>query len=204
VDKKWYSWAQTIQSIAQAGLEYSRDPYDRERFRQLRRLSVEIVSEYTELTTQKVTELFANETGYQTPKVDVRAVVQHGGKLLLVQENDEKWSLPGGWAEPNLSVRQNAEREVLEESGFKVEASRLVAVLDRNRHVDDEFPYSVYKIFVECTYLEGEFSSNIETSDARFFSREEIPELSTTRTTMAQVQMCFDHLAGKHPGVLFD
>lgn len=204
MNERWYEWAQTIQSIAQAGLEYSRDPFDRDRFQQLRQLSVEIVAEHTELTTETVTGLFANETGYQTPKVDVRAAVPNEGTVLFVQEIDGKWALPGGWAEPMLSLKENARKEVLEESGLRVEPASIIAILDRNRHVDDDYPYSVYKVFIACKLLGGNFVPNLETNDARFFGRHEIPELSQTRTTLAQVMMCFDHLERNDGAVIFD
>ena len=111
--QQWLAWAQQLQAIAHAGLEYSKDKFDLERFAQIRELSVEILSSYTEVGTRKLTELFANETGYQTPKVDTRAVVPRDGKLLFVHESDDgKWALPGGWAEIQLSVKENVEKEV--------------------------------------------------------------------------------------------
>lgn len=204
MNKSWLLWAQRIQAIAQAGLEYSRDSYDRERFQQLRGLAVEIVSEYTGIGEERVADLFANESGYQTPKVDVRAVVQSDGRLLFVKEADGKWALPGGWAEPHLSLKENVAKEVLEESGMTVEVSEVIAILDRNRYLDDNYPYSVYKVFVGCRFLGGRFERNIETSAAQFFHEREVPELSVTRNTERQVEMCFEYINGKYDGVIFD
>jgi ADP-ribose pyrophosphatase YjhB (NUDIX family) len=204
MQEKWLAWAQEIQSIAQAGLEYTRDPFDRERFERLRNLSVQIVSEYTGISDEKVRDLFAGETGYQTPKVDVRAVVHKEGKLLFVKELDNKWALPGGWAEPNLSLRENVSREVLEEAGVSVEPLRVLAILDRNKHTEDTYPYSVYKIFVQCRYLDGQFESNIETSDAGFFARDNIPELSIIRNTARQIDLCFESISGGSHEAIFD
>jgi len=202
--QQWLTWAQEIQSIGQAGVEYSPDEFDRERFKRLRSLAAEIISQYADISIEKATDLFAGENGYQTPKVDVRAVVPQDDRILLVKENDNKWALPGGWAEPNLSLRENVAKEVMEEAGVTIEPQAVIAILDRNRHTDDNYPYSVYKIFVRCTYLGGQFEHNIETSDAKFFSRTEIPELSITRTTMNQLLLCFDRLLDNNIETLFE
>jgi ADP-ribose pyrophosphatase YjhB (NUDIX family) len=203
--QQWLVWVQQMQAIAQVGLEYSKDRFDLERFAQLRKLSVEILSSYTEIGTEKLTELFANESGYQTPKVDIRAVVPDGDRILLVREMDDgKWALPGGWADINLSVKENAEKEVEEESGITTEAERLIAVLDRNRYTHDDFPYSVYKIFVVCRAVGGAFQTNIETSEARYFAADDLPPLSELRNTPEQVAMCFAHLNGQTNEVVFD
>lgn len=98
IEEKWLAWAKQIQSIAQAGLTYTRDDYDYERYIELRQLSAEILETYTEYDMKTIQELFTNETGYQTPKVDIRAAVIKDGKILLVKEKaDGKWSIPGGW-----------------------------------------------------------------------------------------------------------
>ncbi len=203
--QQWLAWAQQLQSIAQAGLEYSKDKFDLERFAKVRELSVEILNSYTGIDTRRLTDLFANETGYQTPKVDTRAAVPKGDKLLFVRESDDgKWALPGGWAEIQLSLKENVEKEVREESGITAEAHRLIAVLDRNRYTDDDYPYSVYKIFVECRAVGGSFKPNTETTDARFFGEGELPELSALRNTESQVAMCFAFLRGTERQVVFD
>lgn len=121
MDPKWLCWAKQLQSIAQAGLAYSKDKYDIERFQQIRNLSAEILSEYTGISNEKIKELFCNETGYQTPKVDVRGAIFKDDKILLVKESiDGSWSMPGGWAEPNLSVKENIIKEVKEEAGLYI------------------------------------------------------------------------------------
>ncbi len=204
MNSKWLEWAQQILSIAQAGLEYSKGPFDLERYEKLRKLSAEIVATYATIDVEKAETLFASDKGYQTPKVDVRAVVQNEGKLLLVKEHDDRWALPGGWAEPNLSLRENVVKEALEEAGMNVRPRRVVAILDRNRYAGDLYPYSVYKVFVECDLLGGEFKQNLETRAAEFFSEDEIPELSRTRNTIEQIRMCFRHIRSEHEAVEFD
>ncbi|WP_339146083.1 MULTISPECIES: NUDIX hydrolase [unclassified Sutcliffiella] len=190
---KWMDWAKQIQAIAQAGLTYSKDIYDIERFEQLRDMSVEMMSEQTGEDKKKIRDLFANETGYQTPKVDIRAVVFKEGRLLLVKERQDKgWSLPGGWADIGFSPTEVAIKEVFEESGFHVKATKLLAVLDKKCHPHPPSPYHVYKIFIACEIIGGEARSGIETSNVAFFHKNELPTLSIDRNTESQIMQMFD------------
>ncbi len=192
METKWLNWAKKLQSIAQSGLEYSRDKFDIERFEQIRELSIEIMSDYTDMDNSKIRSLFANETGYQTPKVDIRAAIFKEDKILMVKEKtDNKWSLPGGWADIDLSVFENVTKESMEEAGARVKPIRIIAVLDRNKHIEDTYPYSVYKFFVECDYVEGKYKDNIETTESGFFTLNTLPELSVGRNTKSQIEMCF-------------
>lgn len=189
----WLDWVMEIQSLAQAGLTYGRDPYDLERYARLRDIAAEMVAHQTELPFDRVKDLFCNETGYQTPKVDTRAAVFDKGRLLLVRERDGRWSLPGGWCDVNLSVGENAVKETLEEAGLRVRAERLIAVQDRNRHNPPPYPYGVVKVFLLCAPLGGAFIPNSETTERRYFGRDELPEaLSVEKNTKAQILMCFD------------
>lgn len=193
METKWLNWAKKLQAIAQTGLEYSKDKFDIERFEQIRALSIEIMNEYTDIDHSKIRTLFANESGYQTPKIDIRAAIFKDDKILMVREQlDDKWSLPGGWADIDLSIYENIVKESMEEAGAIVIPKRIIAALDRNKHFDDVFPYSVYKIFVECDYVEGNYIDNIETSESAFFTRNSLPELSVGRNTKSQIEMCFD------------
>ena len=115
--EKWLEWAMELQSIAQAGLFYSKDKFDLERFERIRTVAAEMVSHQTELPLNKVKDLFCNETGYQTPKIDTRAAMFNEGKILLVQEQDGRWALPGGWCDVDVSVKENTIKEVKEEAG---------------------------------------------------------------------------------------
>jgi ADP-ribose pyrophosphatase YjhB (NUDIX family) len=202
----WLKWSKQLQSIAQAGLEYSKDPFDKERFSQIRNISIQILNSYTDIDTNKIKQLFANETGYQTPKIDVRAAIfNHESKILLVKEkNDNKWSLPGGWADIDLSICENIIKEAKEEAGAEIKPKRLIAVHDRQKHIEDSLPYSVYKIFVECDFIKSQFNENIETSDHKFYTRQKLPELSIGRNTAKQINMCFDARLKKTFETLFD
>jgi ADP-ribose pyrophosphatase YjhB (NUDIX family) len=196
MNNKWLEWATELQSIAQAGLTFGENQYDRDRYQQIRDLSVDILHEYTGIDHNKISDLFASETGYQTPKVDIRAAVFNEGKILLVNEKiDGKWSLPGGWADVNSSVSESAIRECFEEAGAVVKPKRIIAIHLGNRHNNHNFPFTIYKIFVECELIEYRFAENTETLGSDFFSLDELPELSTERNTSEQIKMCFD--AGK-------
>ena len=203
--ERWLSWAIEIQSIAQAGLTYGKDVYDKERYERLREISAEMVAHKADLSVGKVKNLFCNETGYQTPKVDTRAAIFKEGKILLVHEKNGTWSLPGGWCDVNQSVAENTVKEVLEEAGLKVRAERLIAVQDRNRHNIPMYAYGVVKIFVLCKTLGGEFVSNIETTESRYFARNELPEpLACEKTSKEQILLCFEANEVEHWTTQFD
>lgn len=203
--ERWLSWAIEIQSIAQAGLTYGKDVYDKERYERLREISAEMVAHKADLPIGKVKNLFCNETGYQTPKVDTRAAIFKEGKILLVHEKNGTWSLPGGWCDVNQSVAENTVKEVLEEAGLKVRAERLIAVQDRNRHNVPMYAYGVVKIFVLCKTLGGEFVSNIETTESRYFARDELPELlACEKTSKEQILLCFEANEAEHWTTQFD
>jgi ADP-ribose pyrophosphatase YjhB (NUDIX family) len=195
---KWLEWAKQIQAISQTGLAYSKDMYDLERFQMLRDLSVDILHEYTEVETEKIRNLFAFEEGYATPKVDIRAVVFQEGKLLLVREKlDGAWALPGGWADIGLSPKEVAVKEVREEAGLEVAATRLLAVLDKKFHDHPPAPSHVYKMFISCQIVGGEAKEGMETLQVGFFAEDELPELSLERNTLAQVKRMFEY--GRNP-----
>ncbi len=192
LNEPWLKWAIDIQSIAQAGLEYTKDIYDKERYEMLRDIAAEMISFKTEIPKEKVYNLFCNEKGYQTPKIDTRGAVFKDDKILLVHENTGKWSLPGGWCDVLESVASNTIKEVREESGYNVKCDRVIALHDRNKRNKPIYVYGICKIFVQCELIDGEFVENIETTDAKFFGLNELPELDEAKCTKEQVKMCFD------------
>lgn len=205
MDEKWLNWATKLQSIAQAGLEYSKDKYDIERFNEIRNIAADIVSQHTDLEINKVKDLFCNEVGYQTPKVDVRAAIFKEDKILLVKESlDGSWSLPGGWADVGLSVKENVIKESFEEAGVNVEPERIIAIQDRNKNNEPISAYSIYKIFVLCKLTSGEFKENIETEESGFFSLENLPNLSEGRNNKKQIELCFKAKDEEYLNPFFD
>lgn len=200
----WIKWAQELQSIAQCGLAYCNDIYDQERYERIREIAAEMVSHQTEIPIDHVKDLFCGETGYQTPKLDTRAAIFKDGKILLVQEKDGLWSLPGGWVDVDQSIRDNTEKEVWEEAGLKVHAKKIIAVQDRNRHNRPFYIHGICKIFVLCEAESGAFKANSETIDSGYFGLDELPPLSEAKTCFEQVAMCFNAVSDPQWEVEFD
>jgi ADP-ribose pyrophosphatase YjhB (NUDIX family) len=201
----WLRWAQRIQAIAQTGLTYARDPFDVERYRELREIALEMASEGVCAPAEEVRVAFAASLGYPTPKVDVRAVVFRADELLLVRERRVgRWTLPGGWADAGDTPSLAAERETLEESGYRVRAEKVLAVLDKSRH---EHPPSVdytYKVLIGCRLEGGEPVTSHEIDAVGFFARSALPELDLDRTTPGQVALAWAHRADPSRPADFD
>ena len=188
----WLQWAVELQSLAQAGLAYGKDVYDKERYQRIRDISAEMLAHMSDIPAETVKDLFCNETGYQTPKIDTRAAVFREDKILLVRENNGKWALPGGWCDVNISVGENTVKEVKEEAGLDVTARRIIAVQDRAKHNLPAYAYGICKIFVLCDLIGGSFQENSETTGFDYFTRDNLPDLATEKNTAAQIAMCFD------------
>lgn len=198
MNDKWLEFAMRIQSIAQAGLQYGRDEFDRERYRELRTIAAEMISVKTDISTDKIYDLFCNESGYQTPKIDTRAAVFVDEKILLVHEKSGKWALPGGCCDVDRSIASNTVKEVREEAGLLVTAEKLIAVQDWRLHNVTNYAYGVMKVFVLCRYEGGAFEENIETTETAFFDKDSLPsELANEKCTKEQILMCFEAL--EHP-----
>ncbi|MBV9106942.1 MAG: NUDIX hydrolase [Verrucomicrobia bacterium] len=193
-EPKWVGWARELQAIAQTGLHFTESGYDRERYRKVLEISIEIFANFSGESSALIRGLFNNQAGYATPKVDVRGVVFRHGKLLLVQErSDELWTLPGGWADVNDSPSEAVEREIVEESGFQTKVERVLAIFDRSKHGHEPpFPFHVYKLFMLCRLEGGEARTTMETIGVDFFGENDIPPLSTSRVTREQIQFCFE------------
>ena len=203
-NETWLDWAVRLQSIAQAGLFYGKDKFDLERYEQIRDIAAEMISYKTEIPKEKVKDLFCNEVGYQTPKIDTRAAIFKDDKILLVKENNGTWSLPGGWVDVNVSVKENTEKEVREEAGLFVTADTVIAVQDREKHNLPVYAYKVCKIFMLCTVQGGSFEKNIETTESRYFSFDELPQLAEEKNNAEQIKMCFDAYHAKNWETLID
>lgn len=187
----WLHWATELQFIAQAGMTYSKDPFDIERFERLREISAEIMSAKTGLTMEYVRSVFCNETGFQTPKLDTRAAIFEEDKILLVEENNGTWSLPGGWVDANQSIKSNTIKEVKEEAGLDVVATKLIAIHDRNKHNVPPYAYGVTKAFVLCEIIGGNFTTNTETRGSKYFGLDELPPLAEEKNSRSQIALCF-------------
>ncbi len=201
---QWLEWAKELQFIAQAGLTYTKDPFDKERFERIREIAAEIISIQNRLPLVQVKDLFCNETGFQTPKLDTRAAIFKNDKILLVEENDGTWSMPGGWVDVMETVKSNTVKEVKEEAGLDVEAVRVIALHDRNLHNQPPYAYNVCKVFVLCEVKGGCFHPNIETVGSGYFGLDELPPLSVDKNSYQQIEMCFTARLNKNWQVEFD
>ena len=204
---RWLDWAKELQDLSQNALAYCKDVYDIERFGRIREISAEMMREITDLPIKQVKDYFCAGDGYQTPKIETRAAVFRDGGILLVQECTGRWSMPGGWVDYNLSVRKNAVKEVFEEAGMRVRATRLIALHDYHRRNEDEthFPFNICKAFVLCEYISGQFQENLETISCGFFGPDEIPApLALGKCNAEQLDMCFRAASDPHWQVEFD
>ena len=194
----WLEWAQRLQAIAQTGLTYCRDPFDKERYEAVRTIASEMMARGSGMDPSPLFNLFKGEVGYATPKVDVRAAVFDRDRVLLVREREDGcWTLPGGWADIGSSPSLNVVREVREESGYESEVMKLAAVYDRDRHGHPPIPFYTYKLFFVSRLIGGSAAPSIETDAVDFFAEDSIPPLSLTRVTPAQIRHMFDHY--RHP-----
>jgi ADP-ribose pyrophosphatase YjhB (NUDIX family) len=186
-----------LAAIAQTGLTYAKDPYDRERYARLRLLTSAV------LETAGVPDFrWPDELGYPTPKVDVRGAIFEGGQVLLIKEiSTGRWTLPGGWADINLSPRENVEKECREESGYTVTATRLTALLDRARAGYPPNVHSIYKLFFLCTITGGEPTPSIESSHVEFFPVHALPELDLQRVRQADILHAYRIFKGETAGI---
>lgn len=205
MNKNWVDIALRLQSIAQAGLTFCENDYDKERYEELKSISKDIISNNSNEEFNIVASFLDQEKGYLTPKVDVRAVVFDKDKILMVKEKvDNKWTLPGGWCDVTYSPFQMAVKEVKEESGLDVKALRLLAVYDKNMHDHPKDYHHIYKLFILCEIIGGNCAPGIETLDADFFTLQNIPELSTPRITLKQIKDMYSFLEDPEKQALCD
>jgi ADP-ribose pyrophosphatase YjhB (NUDIX family) len=193
----WLTWTRELQAIAQTGLAFVRDPYDRERYEMLRALASKMMAAHTAWPAERIEALFAGEGGYATPKVDVRGAAFDGqGRLLMVREvaDGGRWTLPGGWADVNLTAAENVIKEMREESGFEVRVRKLAAVWDRTRQGHPAGAFSCCKFFFICDITGGAAATGPETSEVRWFAEGGLPDdLSLGRVLPGQLQRMFAH-----------
>lgn len=195
-DPEWLDWVKSLRAIAQTGLHYTTNGFDRERFEAVRGIAARMLERGAGLGPADLVALETAEFGYATPKVDVRAACFRDGRILLVREvaDGGRWTLPGGWADPNESPSEAVVREVVEESGYEARALKLIGAFDRDRlGCRPPHPFHVYKLVFLCELTGGEARESLETSGADFFGEGELPELSRGRVTPDLLRLCFAH-----------
>lgn len=190
MNEPWIDWAMQIQALAQNGLAYTENVFDRERFEELRDISAQMLAHKSDIPKDKIKDLFCSETGYQTPKVGSRGAVFEGDKILLVQENDGRWVLPGGWCDVGMTVADNTVKEVYEEAGLVVKPVKLISMHDKQRNFSPKALH-VMRIFILCEKLSGSFKPNSETLASGYFALDELPELALEKVNREQIAECF-------------
>ncbi len=203
-EPRLWTLARKLQAAAQTGLEFNTNEYDRDRYRLISQIAAELMATHCDTPVETFQKMFDQQSGYATPKVDVRAAVFRDGKILLVREvADGQWSMPGGWSDVNDSPREAAEREVREESGFHVKATKLAAVYDRAKHPHlPPMPFHVYKMLFVCEIIGGNPATNSETTEIGFFAGDALPPLSVSRNLPFQIQRMFEH--ARNPALATD
>jgi ADP-ribose pyrophosphatase YjhB (NUDIX family) len=194
-EPEWLTIARELQAMAQTGLTFTQDKFDRQRYERLREIASHIMTLGSGERFEHVQELFVGQTGYATPKIDVRGAAFRDNRILMVREiSDGCWTLPGGWADVNQSAAECTVREILEESGFEARALKLAAVYDYHKSNHPVRPlFSVYKMFFLCEITGGHARPSNETSEVDFFARDALPPLSLGRTTAAHIDRMFEH-----------
>lgn len=202
----WLDAAQRLRAIAQTGLTYSTERFDRQRYDELTGMAEAMLAALLAQTPEAIARVFHLEQGYPTPKVDVRTAVFSEGRILLVKEwFDGLWTMPGGWADELDSPKRAAERECVEESGYIVRVTRLVSVKDRRAHpYEPQHLGGIYKLFFLGEVIGGEARVSEETTDVGFFELGELPPLSVSRTLRADIEQAWAHLNDPSRPTTFD
>lgn len=205
-ESRLWTLARKLQATAQTGLSFNNNEYDRDRYDLIAKIAAELMAAHCDTPIETFQQMFSQQEGYATPKVDVRAAAFRDGKILLVREAaDGLWTMPGGWADVNDSPREAAEREMWEESGFRGKATKLAAVYDRARHPHEPpLPFHVYKMFFLCEIIGGEATPSRETPEVGFFAPDSLPALSVSRNLPFQIARLFEYAANPSLPTDFD
>ncbi|QHC34549.1 NUDIX hydrolase [Komagataeibacter xylinus] len=205
---QWLIWARDLQALAQSGLTYAESPFDRERYESIRQIAADMMATGSDADMTRVLDLFSTQDGYATPKLVVRAAVFDAqGRMLMVREvlDHDRWTLPGGWADVNLTPVENTVKEVREESGFSVRVTKLAAVWDRDRQGHPPGPFSCCTLYFICELTGGSAETSIETSEIGWFAADQLPtELSLGRVLPGQLTRMFEHAANPDLPTDFD
>lgn len=186
--------ARRLLALSQSGLHFTPQEYDRERYREIADIATQLLVQPSGPSAERLHQTWFVEDGYATPKIDVRGAIFREDRVLLVRETtDGKWTLPGGWADVNDSPSHAVEKEIEQESGFTARAMKLAALYDRNRHEHPPYLFHAWKAFFICEITGGEARISHETDGVDFFALDALPELSTGRSTAAQILRMYEH-----------
>jgi ADP-ribose pyrophosphatase YjhB (NUDIX family) len=195
-----------VAALAQNGLTFAESGYDLDRYRKLATIGADLLAAITNRPSAELALELGRDSGYATPKVDVRGILfDADDRVLLMQErSDGRWSPPGGWADPFDAPSEAVVREIREETGYAAVVVKLAAVLDRDKqgHLP---PLAVhaYKLFFICRGTGiVDPPDELETLDVGWFALDELPPLSLGRIHADQLQRMLEHY--RDPGLATD
>lgn len=191
--KKQLDIVKRIKAIAETGLVYARDAYDKERYEELREIGLKLMAYLSREPFTKLDSFFLPQLDYPTPKVDVRGfVLNERDEILMAQESvDSKWTIPGGWADIGNTPTEVAVKEIKEETGLDAEIVRLLAIYDKQRHKHPPEPHYIYKLIFLCRVKGGELQAGFDMQGVGWFSLDKLPPLSEERILENQLRHLF-------------
>tara|TARA_R110000744_G_scaffold94198_5_gene181855 strand:+ start:941 stop:1564 length:624 start_codon:yes stop_codon:yes gene_type:complete len=195
-----------IKALADTGLVYCEDDYNRERYQELRSIGLQLLSLMSDVPMKAWQEFLMPVADYPTPKVDVRGfVLNHKNQLLMAKESiDGKWTIPGGWADIGFTPSEMVIREIEEETGLHTSVERLLAVYDKKCHSHPPQPFYIYKMVFLCKIEKGELRPGFDMQGAAFFDIDNLPELSLDRILEPQIRQLYKLTTEKHTNVYCD
>ncbi|WP_282053728.1 NUDIX hydrolase [Maribacter luteus] len=195
-----------IKALADTGLVYAEDEYNKERYEELRKISLELLSHMSQKPLRVLSDFFMPEKDYPTVKVDVRGfVLNNVGEILMAKEKiDGKWTIPGGWADIGYTPSEVVVKEIEEETGLQCSVNRLLAVYDKRMHPHPPQPFYIYKLIFLCNVEQGDLRPGFDMDGAAFFNINELPELSKDRILESQVKQLYTMVKNNGVNVYFD
>jgi ADP-ribose pyrophosphatase YjhB (NUDIX family) len=194
MSERFLELARRLHALARTGLHFSSSEYDRDRYQEIEQLALELLADGRPAEVAALAAQLANEEGYVTPKIDVRAAIFVERRVLLVRERmDGLWTLPGGWADVNETPSAAVLKEVEQESGFRARIVKLAGLYDRRRHHPGPTLFHSWKAFFVCRIVGGEARGSYETDAVEFFDLDALPPMSLGRSTPRQVQRMYQH-----------
>jgi len=203
----WLARAKRLLALAETGLHFCKDPFDHERYAEMAKMAREMLADLGQVPITRIEDLIGNHAaGYATPSIDVRGAVIRGDTILLVRErSDGKWAMPGGFADIGHSPAENTEKEMWEEAGLKVKASVLYALRHKAKHPYPADTRDFYKIFFLCKELSDDKPvPGAEVSEASFFHKDALPDLSLTRVIQSDIAGAFAFAQKTNAPATFD
>jgi len=195
-----------LKSIADTGLLYCKNEYDKERYIELQEISFELLSHFSGLKLEELRFMLPPSKDYPTAKVDIRGMaLSTDHKILLVKESiDGKWSLPGGWADIGFSPKETIVKEFKEETGLDVVPQKLLAVFDKKMHLHPPQPFYVYKMIFHCAVTSSDIIKGFDVLDVQYFDIDNLPELSEDRILKSQIELLYKKIMTADTNVYVD